>query len=166
VDFDISNTRTALPRKRRCITTQTDLPEPGNKKPGHAGGVNRATEGLHMTYLAKQRESCNENLFGWPELSRREHYPDVPGWKGTETSREAAKAIAPAAKTLRERILVLMREIAPEALTADQIAIRIDRGPFSVRPRVSELAADGKLQSVEERGKNESGMSATKWRAQ
>jgi predicted transglutaminase-like cysteine proteinase len=52
-------------------------------------------------------------------------------------------------KALRERILVLMREISPEALTADQIAIRIDRGPFSVRPRVSELAANGKLERVE-----------------
>jgi hypothetical protein len=54
---------------------------------------------------------------------------------------------------------------ATEPLTADQIAIRLQRSPLSIRPRVSELAAAGKLVRADERGKNESGMSAIKWRA-
>jgi hypothetical protein len=111
----------------------------------------------------KSHTDTAANLFGWRD--QPPVYPNSPGWKGGETSREAGNAISADAKNLRGKVLSLMRDLAPEALTADQIAIRLRRSILSVRPRVSELARLGKLVSVEERGKNESGMSARKWRA-
>jgi predicted ArsR family transcriptional regulator len=93
-------------------------------------------------------------------------YPQLPGWKEPTTSREAALAISVDAKNLRDRVFKLLQSLAPdEDLTADQIAIRLQRSPLSVRPRVSELAAAGKVQRTGNRSKNESGMTAHRWRA-
>jgi DNA-binding GntR family transcriptional regulator len=114
--------------------------------------------------LAKQTPPCN--LFGWEDWPAKNGYPVSPGWKRTDTSREAAEAIAPIAKDLRSRVLSLLQSLAPnEALTADQIAVRLQRSPLCIRPRVSELAVAGMLIRAEQRGKNESGMSAAKWKA-
>jgi hypothetical protein len=111
-----------------------------------------------MKKLAIAAAGCNSNL--------ADRYPGAPGFKVEGPSREAAEAITPAAKTLRDRVLTLVQSLDDgEALTADQIAFRLKRSPLSVRPRVSELAATGKLVRSNHRGKNESGMSATKWRA-
>jgi hypothetical protein len=111
-----------------------------------------------MNQLPNAAARCNPNL--------SDRYPSAPGFKVEGPSREAAEAIKPAAKTLRDRVLTLVQSLDQgEALTADQIAFRLKRSPLSVRPRVSELAASGKLVRTETRGKNESGMSATKWRA-
>jgi hypothetical protein len=119
-----------------------------------------------MQHLAKQAHACNNNLFGWEDWPSKSGYPVSPGWKRTATSREAAEAIAPIAKDLRSRVLSLLQSLAPnESLTADHIAVRLQRSPLSIRPRVSELATAGKLIRTDERGKNESGMSAAKWRA-
>jgi predicted ArsR family transcriptional regulator len=93
-------------------------------------------------------------------------YPKFPGWKEPTTSREAALAINATAKNVRARVLILLQSLAPdESLTADQIAIRLQRSPLSVQPRVSELAAAGKVQRTGNRSKNESGMTAHRWRA-
>jgi hypothetical protein len=113
-----------------------------------------------MKQLATAAAGCNSNL------STADRYPSAPGFKVEGPSREAAEAIAPAAKNLRDRVLTLVQSLDHgEAITADQIAVRLKRSPLSVRPRVSELAAAGKLVRTSGRGKNDSGMSATKWRA-
>lgn len=115
---------------------------------------------IHNRALARKPD----NLFGWQDWPPE--YPHVPGWKGTDTSREAAKAIAPSAKTLRGQVLGFLKRLAPdEALTADQIAVGMQRSILSIRPRVSELAAAGAIVRGDKRGKNESGMSAATWRA-
>jgi predicted ArsR family transcriptional regulator len=93
-------------------------------------------------------------------------YPQLPGWKEPTTSRDAALAIYAPAKNLRERVLTLLQSLAPDdGLTADQIAVRLQRSPLSIRPRVSELAAAGKVRQTGHRSKNESGMTAHRWRA-
>lgn len=66
------------------------------------------------------------------------HYPDVAGAKRRDTSFAAAAAIEPTAKSLRERVL---RSIAGQAGTPEEIAKRLGVPVMNVRPRCSELAA-------------------------
>jgi predicted ArsR family transcriptional regulator len=53
----------------------------------------------------------------------------------------------------------------PKGRTADELAKLLRRSPLSVRPRLSELKALGKVAATGERRRNESGMTATVWRA-
>lgn len=106
------------------------------------------------------------DMFGWqpsPSIVPGV-YPAAPGYKGAEDgpSHDAAKAIAPSVTRMQRWILDLLE--GGEILTADQIAIRLQRSPFSIRPRVAELHALGLLEPDAIRGKNESGMSANRWR--
>jgi hypothetical protein len=108
----------------------------------------------------------SDNLFGWADWPpENSNYPDAPGWKEPTTSREAALAVASGAKTLRDNVLRVLMDEAPNALSADMIALRLQRNPFAVRPRVSELAAAGLIERTGERVINDSGMSASLWRA-
>jgi hypothetical protein len=89
-------------------------------------------------------------------------YPDAPGYKAHGPSEEAAKAIGAVAVTLRDQV----REVivsCPRGITADEIAHKLNRSILSVRPRVSELRRQGEIQQAEGRGKNQSGMSASRW---
>lgn len=97
--------------------------------------------------------------------SSLQDYPQTPGFKATGTSEEAARRIAPAAKNLRANVLALLIDAAPASLSADEIAVRLSRSILSVRPRVSELAAAGKIRRADGRARNASGMSAATWRA-
>jgi hypothetical protein len=108
-----------------------------------------------------------DNLFGWADwpAEKSKFYPDAPGFKDWGTSRDAALAIACQAKTLRAAVLNCLLDAAPGALSADQIAIRLRRSPFSLRPRVSELARAGLIEPGPTRVVNDSGMSARTWRA-
>jgi hypothetical protein len=89
-------------------------------------------------------------------------YPDRPGHKVPGPSEDAATAIAGSAGTLRDRV----REVIATALsgiTADDVAAQLNRSILSVRPRVSELRRLGDIRQAEGRGKNRSGMSASRW---
>lgn len=88
-------------------------------------------------------------------------YPDAPGFKGRETSQAAADAIAPAAKTLRARVLDELRR-APG--TPEQIAHRLKEPLMNIRPRCSELAAKGLIEDSEARGTAMGGRKAIIWR--
>lgn len=89
-------------------------------------------------------------------------YPVVPGFKRSVTSHEAARAVSGRAQVLRERCLDVLKR---EALTADEVADRLGEDWWSIRPRISELAADGLVAETGERRKNASGHSAMVWRA-
>lgn len=102
--------------------------------------------------------SSMKDLFG-DELY---HYPLNPGWKAPGTSREAAERIEPSASVLREQVFETLAA-SPGGLTADEIATKLQRSILSVRPRVSELSAGGRIKRAERRGKNASGMSAAVW---
>ena len=88
-------------------------------------------------------------------------YPNAPGFKTEGTSRQAAAAMAPRARTLRDRVddLFTSRE-----LTADECAAALGETVLSVRPRLSELVKLRRIEDAGERRRNESGLSATVWR--
>lgn len=94
-------------------------------------------------------------------------YPDHPGYRrnAPETSREAADAIAPMARNHRDQILAVIKDAFPESRSSEQIAIAIGLSPYSVRPRVSELVAGGKVERTDDRVKNDGGRSVVLWRA-
>lgn len=88
-------------------------------------------------------------------------YPDAPGWKGQDTSREAAIAIAPHAESLMVRVLV---QLAKGEATADEIAAALGESVLSIRPRFSQLLAKRLIEPTGGRRANESGMKAKVWR--
>lgn len=94
-------------------------------------------------------------------------YPGLPGHKGrSETSREAAEAIAPRAPTLRGKIADLLVNVYPGGHTPDEAASALRLSPFAVRPRFTELSAAGLIKKTGERRRNPgSTLNATVWRA-
>lgn len=99
------------------------------------------------------------DLFSWEPPPR---YPDVPVAKTDGTSQEAADAIADRAPTLRDQALAILRE---EALTADEVAARMDCRIWSIRPRITELKLLGLVADTGERRLNISGRRAEVVRA-
>jgi hypothetical protein len=109
-------------------------------------------------------------LFGEEPPRPREHsqnlarYPRQPGYEAPGASQEAAQRVAADAFGLRAVVLDELR-LWPSGRTADEIATSLRRSPLSVRPRLSELRAAGKIVATEERRRNESGLTATVWKA-
>lgn len=89
-------------------------------------------------------------------------YPEFPGSKEPDTSRQAAVRIASRAETLRRAVLGLFQ--GGFLLTADECAERLGVNILSIRPRVSELVAQGLVAETTMRRLNASGMSAKVWR--
>lgn len=105
------------------------------------------------------------DLFDWTPTPR---YPHAPGSKEKTTSRASAKRIAPRALALRDQVFQTLRNVWPAGLTADEVALRIGRREFSVRPRLSELRATKDIFPLLVDGKpahrkNESGSPAIVW---
>ena len=100
------------------------------------------------------------DLFDWTPPSK---YPESPGFKEGTTSKAAARKIAPRAQTLRDQVWAALRNVWPAGLTADEVALRIGRKEFSVRPRLSELRALKQIQPTTLRRPNESGVDAIVW---
>lgn len=89
-------------------------------------------------------------------------YPNEPGWKEDQTSREAAEAIALRAGTLRWRAYDYIRKHPGH--TADEIAVALDESVLTIRPRISELRRKGLIVN-DGRGCNRSGKAAHRWHA-
>ena len=85
-------------------------------------------------------------------------YPTSPGWKRTETSRDAARATVGRAASLQADCLEVLRKHGP--LTADEIAERLGESVLSIRPRLSELKELHAVIATGERRKNKSGHGA------
>jgi hypothetical protein len=94
-------------------------------------------------------------------------YPAFPGAaKGSETSREAAEAIAPLASNWRGKVARLYADNFPRDFTADEAARELNATPFMIRPRVTELGTAGLIQRTGERRRNpDSTLNAAVWRA-
>jgi|ERR1017187_9173254 predicted ArsR family transcriptional regulator len=90
-------------------------------------------------------------------------YPNIPGAKRTGTSKLAADSMRARAPTLRDRVLGVLKHY--NGLTADEAAARLCQSILSIRPRLSELLALGKIVETSERRRNQSGKLATVWRA-
>jgi predicted ArsR family transcriptional regulator len=88
-------------------------------------------------------------------------YPMEPGYKTTGPSAEAAKAVLNA-PTLRNKTFACIQN-SQHGLTADECAERMNRSPFSIRPRVSELKQSGRIFDTGERRKTSMGKPGTVW---
>lgn len=100
------------------------------------------------------------DLFDWAPPPG---YPSAPGHKEPTTSRDAAEKVRPAAKTLRDQALGALLDAWPAGLTADQVAARLGRSELSIRPRITELRAQGAIEPSTRRAANASGMTAIVW---
>lgn len=115
---------------------------------------------MRTTKAALSRQT-SPDLFG--QVERR--YPHCPGFKRTDASREAAVKIVRHAETVRNLVLAEFIAVGPRGLTADECGKLLGESVLTVRPRVSELRAAGRIEPTEERRVNDSRMSATVWRA-
>lgn len=88
------------------------------------------------------------------------NYPHRPGVKSADDTSAAAAASVDAA-TLRHAVVRSIERSGPG--TADQIATRLRESPFSIRPRLSELRALGRVVDTGLRAKNASGRPAIVW---
>lgn len=88
---------------------------------------------------------------------------DGPGWKGTDTSKEAASGVKLSAARYRTMTFNMLREHGP--MTADEVAKALNLSVLTIRPRVSELRNAGRIADTGERRKNISGRNAAVWRA-
>lgn len=90
-------------------------------------------------------------------------YPEVPGARGTDTSMAAADSVADEAPRLRERVLEQIRGAGARGLTPDEAAAELERTPFTIRPRFTELRIEGSIRDSGRRRENVSGRKAIVW---
>ena len=96
-----------------------------------------------------------------PELDFA-RYPNAPGYKRGGTSKAAADSMMAKAPTLRQKVLDVLFH---QDLTADECAAEVGKSLLSIRPRLTELLALGKIADTGETRTNDSGKKATVWRA-
>jgi hypothetical protein len=70
-------------------------------------------------------------------------YPFYPGSRGIDTSEAAADQIAPVSGRLRKLVLTAVSNAGYRGLTADEAAELLNIDHLSIRPRTSELRAQG-----------------------
>lgn len=90
-------------------------------------------------------------------------YPDTPGHRGIETSKAAAKAVAPKLGRLQNLVLSAIAERGAFGLTTDECAalLGVDRG--SIQPRTSELRRKGLIVDSGRRRLNATKIRAIVW---
>jgi len=94
--------------------------------------------------------------------AQRASYPNLPGARGTETSREAARAVQPRASVLREEILAWL---AQGPLTTRELTGRLAPTPYcNVQPRVAQLKAQGKIEPCPQLERSAAGWPVARWR--
>ena len=89
-------------------------------------------------------------------------YPDAPGWKGQDTSRDAAQSMAPKAAAIRERVWRELRLRGPA--TPEEVAGRLNLDVMSIRPRFSELKLAGRIEPTGKTRMSRTGRRAKVWR--
>ena len=87
-------------------------------------------------------------------------YPETPGFKTYGTSQEAASKADRFAGNLREISYATIVGAGARGMTADEVAEKLGKSVLSIRPRVSELVAQERIQTSGERRTNSSGMRA------
>jgi predicted ArsR family transcriptional regulator len=96
------------------------------------------------------------------DQARLPQYPFAPAPGVTDTSREAAEAIAETAPALEELVLKILQR---EPHTADECAALLGESVLAIRPRLSTLRKRGEIEDTGERRKNRSGRNAAVWKA-
>lgn len=87
-----------------------------------------------------------------------DQYPKVPGHKDGDTSKAAADRMKDRAPRLKDKVLNEFRAFGP--MTPDECAASMRLSILSIRPRVSELVADGLVKDTGQRRINTTGNSA------
>lgn len=87
-------------------------------------------------------------------------YPNHPGYKERETSRDAAEDMHTRAIVLQNAILKVLKK---HDMTADEVAAAIFEDRLSVRPRLSEMLAKNLVRKTGARRRNASGKFAHVW---
>lgn len=90
------------------------------------------------------------------------NYPETPGYKRGGTSKAAAGSMRQKSPTLRQQVLDVLFH---QDLTADECAAEVGKSVLSIRPRLTELLALGKIAETDLLRFNSSGKKATVWRA-
>ena len=90
------------------------------------------------------------------------NYPETPGYKRGGTSKAAADSMNQKAPSLRQQVLDVLFH---QDLTADECAAEVGKSVLSIRPRLTELLALGKIAETDLLRFNSSGKKATVWRA-
>jgi hypothetical protein len=90
-------------------------------------------------------------------------YPHAPGDRGTDTSAEAAAAIAADCGRLQRLVFTAVFAAGEAGLTTNEIAARLEIGRDSIQPRTSELKALGRIRDSGRRRANANGKSAIVW---
>ena len=94
-----------------------------------------------------------------------EMYPYAAGYKEKEGASQVAAKKQNKIQNNRRRSMALdLLRSHPYGLTADEIAEKLEDNILAIRPRVSELRAQGKIQSTGTRRKSNNGNGATVWR--
>lgn len=88
--------------------------------------------------------------------------PFVPG---SDTSEEAAEAIAPRLSVLQDRVLWYLRSLPVSGATDEQMQVELCMMPSTQRPRRIELVAAGLVKDSGQRRRTRSGRSAVVWAA-
>jgi len=83
-------------------------------------------------------------------------YPFSPGSQNVDTSIEAAELIKEGADTIRRKVFDVIVNKGNVGATADEVAELLSLSSFTVRPRVTELFKQGKIERRDKR-KNNSG---------
>lgn len=90
-------------------------------------------------------------------------YPQHPGHKEKAgTSQQAAESMKESAKGIQHRVMASLTDDGPG--TTDEVAARLGLSVLSVRPRFSELLAEGVIEKSCRKRRNESGRMAAVWR--
>jgi DNA-binding IclR family transcriptional regulator len=84
---------------------------------------------------------------------------------GSETSRQAAVAIRPAAGTQRGRVLAYVESCGQTGATDEEIADGLYMNPSSVRPRRGELLEQGLIRDSGKTRQTKAGLRAVVWAA-
>lgn len=90
-----------------------------------------------------------------------ERYPNAPGYRHTDTSKAAARSVAPSTILLRDKVLACLREHF--FMTADECAVHLNIDKLSIRPRFTELRELGEISDTGDRRANDSGRKAIVW---
>lgn len=101
-------------------------------------------------------------LNAMPTVYDTPQYPNSPGFKVRDTSRQAAIDIKPKAEALRKQVLELIRESVFGA-SPDRAARELGVSILSTRPRFSELHAKGLIIDSGRRDLTESGKPSIIW---
>ena len=100
----------------------------------------------------------SEAFFG--DRSAAPTYPDAAGFKASGTSQDAATRADRFAGNLREVSYAVIVAAGARGATADEVATRLGKSVLAIRPRVSELVAQKRIETSGERRTNTSGMTA------